>query len=199
MSKCGPVQAARRSSNRLHRRQRRPSEPHVEVDGPHYDFGTMQRGTTKSHEFTFHNVGHGPLTLRVGNTSCKCTLGSVPSAPIPPGESVNVKLEWTAKINAGPFRQTASVITNDPAQSRVELQVDGKVTEASGVSPADLIFDKVTAGESKSAEVFVMSFTDDPLSVGEPVLSNRRRASILIFAWSLSSGRHCRIPTPSRA
>jgi hypothetical protein len=150
-----------------------PADPRVEVDGPHYDFGTMQRGTKKSHEFGFRNIGHGPLTLRVGNTSCKCTLGSVPDEPIPPGGSVNVKLEWTAKINAGPFRQTASVITNDPTQSRVELQVDGKVTEASGVSPADLIFDKITAGESKSAEVFVMSFTDEPLTVGEPVLSNQ--------------------------
>ena len=149
-----------------------PSEPRVQVDGPHFDFGTMQRGTTKSHDFTFHNVGHGPLTLRVGNTSCKCTLGSVPEAPIAPGESVNVKLEWTAKINAGPFRQTASVITNDPSQSRVELQVDGKVVEASGVAPPDLVFDKITAGESKSAQVFVMSFTDDPLTVGEPELLN---------------------------
>jgi hypothetical protein len=148
------------------------SEPRAQVDGPQFDFGTMQRGTTKTHEFVFHNVGHGPLTLRVGNTSCKCTLGSVPDHPIPPGGSVSVKLEWTAKINAGPFRQTASVITNDPLQSRVELQVEGKVTEASGVAPADFMFDKITAGETKSAPVFVMSFTDDSLTVGEPVLSN---------------------------
>jgi hypothetical protein len=148
------------------------SEPRVSVDGPQFDFGTMQRGTTKSHEFVFHNVGHGPLTLRVGNTSCKCTLGSVPADPIPPGGQVSVTLEWTAKINAGPFRQTASVITNDPTQSRVELQVDGKVTEATGVMPSDFIFDKVTAGESKSAEVFVMAMTQDDLQVGEPVLSS---------------------------
>jgi Protein of unknown function (DUF1573) len=151
-----------------------PSEPRVQVDSPHFDFGTMQRGTTKSHEFEFRNVGHGPLTLRVGNTSCKCTLGSVPDEPIPPGGSVNVKLEWTAKINAGPFRQTASVITNDSTQSRVDLQVDGKVTEASGLFPPDFMFDKLTAGETKSAEVFVMSFdNDEPLTVGEPVLFNQ--------------------------
>jgi hypothetical protein len=144
----------------------------VSVDGPQFDFGTMQRGTTKSHDFVFHNVGHGPLTLRVGTTSCKCTLGSVPADPIPPGGQVSVTLEWTAKINAGPFRQTASVITNDPTKSRVELQVDGKVSEATGVMPPDIVFDKVTAGESKSAEVFVMAMAQDELEVGEPVLSN---------------------------
>ena len=147
------------------------AEPRVSVDGPQFDFGTMQRGTTKSHEYIFHNVGHGPLTLRVGNTSCKCTLGSVPSDPIPPGGQVSVTLEWTAKINAGPFRQTASVITNDPTQPKVELQVDGKVTEASGIVPSDFIFDKVTTGESKTAEVYVMAMNQDDLKVGEPVLS----------------------------
>jgi Protein of unknown function (DUF1573) len=148
------------------------SEPRVSVDGPQFDFGTMQRGTTMSHDFLFHNTGHGPLTLRVGNTSCKCTLGSVPDAPIPPGGQVSVKLEWTAKINAGPFRQTATVITNDPTHSRVELQVDGKVTEATGVAPENFIFDKVTAGETKSADVYVMAMAQDEVKVGDPVLSN---------------------------
>jgi hypothetical protein len=148
------------------------SEPRVAVDGPQFDFGTMQRGTTMSHDFVFRNTGRGPLTLRVGSTSCKCTLGSVPDAPIPPGGQVSVKLEWTAKINAGPFRQTATVITNDPIHSKVELQVDGRVTEATGVVPDSFMFDKVTAGQSKSAEVYVMAFAQDTLEVGEPVLTN---------------------------
>jgi Protein of unknown function (DUF1573) len=155
------------------------SEPRVSVDGPQFDFGTMQRGTSLSHEFVFHNVGHGPLTLRVGSTSCKCTLGTVPEDPIPPGGKLNVTLEWTAKISAGPFRQTASVITNDPTHSRVELQVDGKVTEATGVMPSNFIFDKVTAGESKSADVFVMAMNQDELEVGTPVLSNTETKEFL--------------------
>ena len=33
----------------------------------------------------------GPLTLRVGSTSCKCTVGNVANEPIPPGETVNVQ------------------------------------------------------------------------------------------------------------
>jgi hypothetical protein len=170
------------------------TEPRAKVDGDHYDFGTMQRGTTKSHEYTFHNVGHGPLTLRVGNTTCKCTLGSVPDAPIPPGGSVNVKLEWTAKINAGPFRQMATVLTNDPTQPRIELQVDGKVVEASGIAPPDLVFDKVTAGESKSASVYVMSFTDEPLQVGDPVLSiaDTRKS----FDIKVEPVEHSELPNP---
>ena len=45
--------------------------PRIFVEQPHYDFGTMQRGTTKSHEFVIKNTGHAPLKIRNGGTTCK--------------------------------------------------------------------------------------------------------------------------------
>ena len=146
--------------------------PRVEVvGGTTYNFGSMQRGTTKSHEFTFRNVGQAPLTLRVLSTTCKCTVGDVSHAPVPPGESVGVRLEWSAVTNMGEYRQSAAIETNDPRQSRVNLSVEGSVTEASGIYPPELIFDKVTAGETRSADVYVMALLQDTLEVGEPTLS----------------------------
>jgi hypothetical protein len=148
------------------------NNPLVEIKQPNYQFGAMQRGTTKSHEFLVRNAGHSPLTLRVGSTTCKCTIGNVSDAPIPAGESVSVKLEWSALVSPGPFRQTATIITNDPLNPRVELSVQGEVTEATGIYPPDFTFDKVTAGETKTAEVFIMAFTQDELKVDEPEFSN---------------------------
>jgi hypothetical protein len=148
------------------------SDPAFEVDQPLYEFGAMQRGTTKSHEFVVRNVGKSDLTLRTGGTTCKCTIGDVPEAPVPPGGSVKVRLEWSALVNPGPFRQTATILTNDPRAPRVELSVEGEVTEATGLVPADFMFDKVAAGETKSADVFVMAFAQDNLKVGEPELTN---------------------------
>src|SRR3972149_5879611 len=130
--------------------------PRVEVAEPLYEFGAMQRGTTKSHEFSVRNAGQSPLTLRVGSTTCKCTIGNVSNDPIPPGESVMVKLEWSALVNPGPFRQTATILTNDPRSSAVELLVEGEVTDATGIFPPDFMLDKITAGATKSAEVYVM-------------------------------------------
>lgn len=146
--------------------------PRVEVKEPIYQFGTMQRGTTKSHEFVVHNDGQAPLTLRVGSTTCKCTIGDVSDAPIPLGDSVKVKLEWSALINPGPFRQVATVLTNDPLSPKIELSVEGEVTEATGVYPPDFLFDKVTAGQSKTADVYVMAMAQDNLTIGSPELSN---------------------------
>jgi len=95
--------------------------PRVKVDEPHHNFGRMERGREKSHKFVIRNIGDAPLTLTVGQTSCKCTLSEVESGAIPPGESTHVKIEWSAKADQGPFRQTATIHTNDPQQPDVEL------------------------------------------------------------------------------
>lgn len=150
----------------------RADEPRAQVDEPVYKFGAMQRGTTKSHEFVVRNVGLAPLTLRVLSTTCKCTIGNVSKEPIKSNDSVNVKLEWSALINPGPFRQVATIETNDPVNPRLELSVEGEVTEATGIYPPDVVFDKVTAGEVKSADVYIMAFTQDNLRVSEPEFSN---------------------------
>jgi hypothetical protein len=146
--------------------------PRVQVDEPHHHFGTMERGRTKSHRFEVKNVGNAPLRLQVGQTSCKCTLGEVTGDAIPPGGSTHVDLEWSAKSDSGPFRQTATIHTNDPLQSQLELTIEGEVVEAAGVYPTDFVFDKVAAGESKSAEVYVMALLQDEIEVSEAELSD---------------------------
>jgi len=144
----------------------------AKADEPHFDFGTMQRGTSKSHEFVIRNVGEAPLKLRAGQTSCKCTLSQVSEDPVPPGGSTKVKVEWSAKSDNGPFRQTANIQTNDPLQSMVELTIDGQIMSVSGVEPPELIFDKIPVGESKSTQTFVMAMLQDDLTISDPQLSD---------------------------
>jgi len=142
--------------------------PRAMVEETSFQFGTMQRGTKKSHNFLIKNVGTVPLTLRV-ETSCKCTVAQVTSN-IPPGETGNLLLEWTSNDN-GPFRQSATVFTNDPLNSRIELTIEGTVAAASGVEPQDFLFDKITFGEEKSAEVFLMSMVQDELLISDAQIS----------------------------
>jgi Protein of unknown function (DUF1573) len=148
------------------------SMAHAEVPEPLFDFGTMQRGTKKSHEFVIRNIGDSPLTLRAGTTTCKCTLSQVSEEAIPPKGSTTVKVEWTAKADVGPFGQTANILTNDPLHSTLELHVQGRIATASGVEPPDLLFDKIPVGESRSAQVYVMAMLQDDLKVSDPLLSD---------------------------
>jgi hypothetical protein len=145
--------------------------PRIVVDEPHFNFGTMERGREKSHEFVVHNKGDAPLRLRVGQTSCKCTLSEVDTGAIQPGESTGVKLEWTAKVESGPFRQTAMIHTNDPRQPEVELQIEGEIVQSSNVEPPDFAFDKIEVGQSKTAQVYVMAMLQDDLTVNSTELT----------------------------
>jgi Protein of unknown function (DUF1573) len=146
--------------------------PRIAVDQPHFDFGTMQRGTTKSHEFVIRNIGAAPLKIRNGGTTCKCTLSEVADESIPPGGSAMVKLEWSAKSDSGPFRQTATILTNDPTQSQIELTVDGQILALSNVDPPEFLFEKLSVGEKKSAQVYVMAMLQDELTVKDPQISD---------------------------
>jgi hypothetical protein len=146
--------------------------PRVEVVEPHFNFGRMERGREKSHDFLIRNTGDAPLTLRVGQTSCKCTLSKVESGAIAPGESTKVRLEWSAKSDQGPFRQTATIHTNDPRQPAVELTIDGEIVDATGVQPPDFGFDKVAVGETRTAEVYVMGMLQDELTISSAELSD---------------------------
>jgi hypothetical protein len=151
--------------------------PLAEVDGATFNFGTMQKGTTRDHVFRFTNRGTAPLVLTAGATSCKCTLLDLSESklsegdaaarkPIPPGESAGVKLEWTAAVpRAGPFRHSAQVITNDPRSPRIDLTVEGEVTETTGLFPDHFAFDKLRPGETKTAAVELVAFGDEQLQV----------------------------------
>ena len=119
--------------------------------------------------------------------------------PIPPGGSVRVKLEWSALINPGPFRQTATIITNDPLTPKIELSVEGEVTEATGIYPPDFMFDKVTAGDSKSADVYIMAFAQDDLNVSDPEFTNTETRRFFDVSIESVSRRNCRIRRPRRA
>ena len=83
-----------------------------------------------------------------------------------------VKLEWSAKADSGPFRQTATILTNDPTQSQIELLVDGQILALSNVEPPEFLFDKLAVGETKSAQVYVMAMLQDELTVKDPQISD---------------------------
>ncbi len=139
--------------------------PKFEVDSMTYDFGAMQRGTTKEHAFKVTNNGTKPLVLENLGTTCKCTAFKLPPKPILPGESGDVELTWIAKSLPGQFRQTATLGTSDPRSRRVELTVEGVVTDVSGVEPKEWFFDKLHPGEQRTESVYVMSYNDDDMEI----------------------------------
>ena len=93
-----------------------------------YDFGMMKPGDEGEHIFRIENAGTDNLLLRLGATTCKCTLGDLERESLAPGESTDVKLSWTVKEGGEPeFQQSAQILTNDPDKVAISLEITGRI------------------------------------------------------------------------
>jgi len=136
----------------------------VEVlDGAYLDFGTMKRGTSRSHGFRFKNVGLGPLELAVKGSTCKCTIGSLEKSVLAPGEESTVSLKWTAEGNLTDFSQTATIGTNDPRQLEVQLSIRGKIGQNCVIEPRELNFGEFSARDTFTKTFKVYYYEESPL------------------------------------
>lgn len=118
----------------------------IEGDMVH-DFGVMSPGEEGEQFFTIRNVGEGPLRLRVGASTCKCTLGELSKSVLQPGERTEIKLSWTVKPGSAEFGQSAQLLTNDPSQVAITLQITGKIVENFQLIPEVWTFGEVATGD----------------------------------------------------
>jgi hypothetical protein len=97
-----------------------------------YDFGTLttaQAGRCE-HAFTVGNTSRVPIRITSFKSSCGCTVADVPTAPIPPGGSaeVRVRADWS-KVT-GSTASTVTLNTDNHWTPRVELTIRGHITPA---------------------------------------------------------------------
>ncbi len=135
----------------------------VELVGDNkHDFGMMAPGSTGEHVFVIKNVGEDDLRLRLGASTCKCTLGELDREALAPGEQTEVKLSWTVKEGESNFAQSAQLITNDPARVVIQLEIVGKVIHDVDVVPETLTFE-VATGEPIELSGTIYSFLDSDI------------------------------------
>jgi hypothetical protein len=139
--------------------------PIVSIDETSYEFGTMEEGKSMSHDFVVFNRGTQPLKLEKGDTTCKCTLSELQDNVIQPGESATVTLEWRAEAGPGPFRQTATILTNDPLRPELDLVVNGEITQGISIDPTELVFTALPSNDSVSAKATIWSYFAEDLQI----------------------------------
>lgn len=146
-------------------------------NGEAHDFGQMERRGTLSHEFLFRNVGTARLHLRENGTSCTtCTISTFSEATLEPGESVAIKVQWTAKQMESDFRKEAYVATSDPDRPLVRLTIEGKVIVSLRTLPTELTFNNQPTSTSASGRLNVFCFREQPLEVSDVKLENQEIA-----------------------
>ena len=165
--------------------------PRVEVPETQFAFGTVGVGAKGSHEFVIRNTGDLPLELTKGVTSCTCTVsdfvesegGSADAKVVPPGGTMKLNVKWRGKGDGGPFRQQASVTTNDPRQPEIVFVVEGTVVPTYKTIPSSITLPKLSTGSSERVTVAVFTFGKEAPTLDSVSLASEKAAQF----YSLTS------------
>ncbi len=165
--------------------------PKADVPEMKFSFGTVGVGAKGFHEFVIKNTGAAPLELTKGATSCTCTVsdfdetegGSTGPKVVPPGESTKLKVQWRGKGDGGPFRQQASVLTNDPARPQIAFVVEGTVVPTYKAVPSVITLPKLSTSSSERVSVTFFTFGQEQPAVDSLTVTDEKTAAF----YSLTS------------
>lgn len=69
----------------------------MEFEEEVFDYGTVMEGEKVTHMYKFTNTGKEALVISNAKGSCGCTVPDWPKAPIPPGETSEIKVVFDSK------------------------------------------------------------------------------------------------------
>ena len=151
--------------------------PQVLVSNRFHDFGAVERDTKVRHEFQITNIGKKRLTLKPGGTTCSsCTIAKISKSIVSSGETVSVLVEYQTNYYKPLFRQSATILTNDPEQPRIELNIKGNLTSNFWFVPNTFDFNRVSATETKTVEMKVFSRLSDSVRIAKHELMSPESA-----------------------
>jgi hypothetical protein len=106
---------------------KKPPYPKAVIKDTEFEFGRMEVGEERVHDFVIHNEGEAPLLLTKGPTTCQCTVSDLETGQIEAGGSARITLKWKPVAQAEQFSKGAEIRTNDPDHRSIQLRVVGIV------------------------------------------------------------------------
>lgn len=89
------------------------------------DYGTIEQDADPFRVFKFKNKGKEPLLITNARGSCGCTVPSYSKAPVPAGETSEIKVRYDTH-RLGEFRKRVTLTTN-AGEEPIVLTIKGKV------------------------------------------------------------------------
>lgn len=106
----------------------------IEISESNVDLGTIKYGGKAVTTVLIKNTGDKDLVISKAEASCGCTVPKWPTAPIKPGDSAEMTVEYTTTKKAGPFNKTVTVVSNAITEGRKIFRIKG-VVEANPNAP----------------------------------------------------------------
>lgn len=99
--------------------------------GYEHDFGTIKQDSKNKYIFTFTNTGKEPLIIESATGSCGCTVPNYPKAPVAPGATGVIEVEYSPGKQENAQQKTVKVVANtEPKET--ELRIKAMVTPGTG-------------------------------------------------------------------
>jgi uncharacterized cupredoxin-like copper-binding protein len=93
-----------------------------------HDFGKVKEGKVVDYTFKFKNSGKGVLEVNNVSTSCGCTVASISSKILKPGEEGTLLVELDTKGREGRMNRNITIQSNDPKEPNKTLLIFADVT-----------------------------------------------------------------------
>ena len=142
-------------------------QPTAETPETTHSFGQVSLGGTGSHAFLIRNTGAAPLLITKGSTSCTCTVSDFEgegeeknSRTVAPSDEIIVRIEWKGKGESGPFRQRATILTNDPRRPEIAFSIEGTVIPTWKAVPDAIFISDISTNTDSQAQGRIYTFTD---------------------------------------
>ena len=103
--------------------------PKIFCEDATYNFGTSPNTNIIRHKFIIKNIGNDVLKIFNIGTSCNCTIASLKTKEILPGDETEIQAEFHLKGRNGKQRKIIYIESNDPDNKRYKLVIEGVVTE----------------------------------------------------------------------
>ena len=106
--------------------------PQAQVPVLTYDFGEIPVSPSVAYIYAIENTGTADLHLSDLVTSCGCTTAELTSSVIPPGQRADLRVVFDPGFHetVGPVTRVVWVMTDDPTQPMLEVQLRASVLPA---------------------------------------------------------------------
>lgn len=111
--------------------------PRAIVEKAEFRFGQLFEGEEETVSTQIKNRGDAPLFLAPGKAVCDCDFVDFPLAPVPVGESAEIKIHWRPRPGSESFEKFVIINTNDPSQPEIRLAILGSALQAILKKPQD--------------------------------------------------------------
>jgi Protein of unknown function (DUF1573) len=159
-----------------------PKGPIGQLDGPVYDFGSMDQNDAVSHTFLLKNVGDQNLEITRTRSTCGCTVAKPSKDLLGVGEVSEIVVTFNSGRRQGQQTKKVTVYTNDPNQEKFVLTLSGEVTVRLAFEPTRLRIKNAVAGEPTEHFVTATNAGNGPLTITKIEFNEKAGSGLTLAA-----------------